>query len=156
MATSMAKHGLTIAVNLRQNAHHIGCLQNISALLMPRCAVQTTCPLRTNYADWRMRRDAIRRQLTKEHSQERRLLNCIRKNTILPDEVKVMADQEIASLPVIAPMLGYVTVVLSRPDPEVLYNAGDLAVLYGGKRQMQITCLVYRELNGEIVTLARL
>ncbi|XP_072022507.1 small ribosomal subunit protein uS14m-like [Amphiura filiformis] len=99
MATPMAKHGLTIAVNLRQNVHHIGCLQNISALLMPRCAVQTTCPLRTNYADWRMRRDAIRRQLTKEHSQERRLLNCIRKNTILPDEVKVMADQEIASLP---------------------------------------------------------
>ncbi|PIK39431.1 putative 28S ribosomal protein S14, mitochondrial-like [Apostichopus japonicus] len=36
-----------------------------------------------------MRRDAIRRQMVKDKAIERVRLNCIRKNTILPDEIRV-------------------------------------------------------------------
>ncbi|XP_071478202.1 small ribosomal subunit protein uS14m-like [Diadema antillarum] len=54
---------------------------------------------RTYYADWRMLRDVKRRRLVKEHHRDRLRVNCIRKNTILPDEVREIADQEIAAFP---------------------------------------------------------
>ncbi|XP_041471990.1 28S ribosomal protein S14, mitochondrial-like [Lytechinus variegatus] len=54
---------------------------------------------RSYYADWKMIRDVKRRRLVKEHHRDRLRINCIRKNTILPDEIREVADQEIASFP---------------------------------------------------------
>ncbi|KAJ8020829.1 28S ribosomal protein S14, mitochondrial [Holothuria leucospilota] len=56
-------------------------------------------PERTRYTNWRMRRDAIRRQMVKDLAVERIRLNCIRKNTVLPDELRQIADVEIAAQP---------------------------------------------------------
>ncbi|XP_033640153.1 28S ribosomal protein S14, mitochondrial-like [Asterias rubens] len=56
-------------------------------------------PSRPYYADWKMLRDVKRRRLFKEYGVERRRINCIRKNTILPDELKEIADREIAAFP---------------------------------------------------------
>ncbi|XP_071810796.1 small ribosomal subunit protein uS14m-like [Apostichopus japonicus] len=56
-------------------------------------------PERYRYTNWRMRRDAIRRQMVKDKAIERVRLNCIRKNTILPDEIRQIADIEIAAQP---------------------------------------------------------
>ncbi|XP_038651070.1 28S ribosomal protein S14, mitochondrial isoform X1 [Scyliorhinus canicula] len=56
-------------------------------------------PTRNYYVDWRMLRDVKRRKMAFEFADERRRLNAIRKNTILPKELQEVADQEIASLP---------------------------------------------------------
>ncbi|XP_033099445.1 uncharacterized protein LOC117103069 isoform X1 [Anneissia japonica] len=45
--------------------------------------------VRTRYADWRMLRDVKRRRLVKEMGRERRNINLIRKNDILPTELQV-------------------------------------------------------------------
>ncbi|XP_051867100.1 28S ribosomal protein S14, mitochondrial [Pristis pectinata] len=55
--------------------------------------------VRNYYVDWRMLRDVKRRKLAFEYADERRRLNAIRKNTILPKELQEVADQEIAALP---------------------------------------------------------
>ncbi|XP_022088946.1 28S ribosomal protein S14, mitochondrial-like [Acanthaster planci] len=72
------------------------------ASLLPMASMLTQlgrAPSRTYYTDWRMLRDVKRRRLFKEYGVERRRINCIRKNTILPDELKEIADREIAALP---------------------------------------------------------
>ncbi|XP_078417621.1 small ribosomal subunit protein uS14m [Cetorhinus maximus] len=56
-------------------------------------------PVRNYYVDWRMLRDVKRRKMAFEYADERRRLNAIRKNTILPKELQEVADQEIANLP---------------------------------------------------------
>ncbi|XP_072919806.1 small ribosomal subunit protein uS14m [Hemitrygon akajei] len=55
--------------------------------------------VRNYYVDWRMLRDVKRRKLAFEYADERRRLNAIRKNTILPKELQEVADKEIAVLP---------------------------------------------------------
>ncbi|XP_067846913.1 28S ribosomal protein S14, mitochondrial [Heptranchias perlo] len=56
-------------------------------------------PVRNYYVDWRMLRDVKRRKMAFEYADERRRLNAIRKNTILPKELQEVADQEISGLP---------------------------------------------------------
>uniref|UniRef100_UPI00398F86B3 small ribosomal subunit protein uS14m n=1 Tax=Pristiophorus japonicus TaxID=55135 RepID=UPI00398F86B3 len=55
--------------------------------------------VRNYYVNWRMLRDVKRRKMAFEYADERRRLNAIRKNTILPKELQEVADQEIAGLP---------------------------------------------------------
>ncbi|KAG8189272.1 hypothetical protein JTE90_019032 [Oedothorax gibbosus] len=51
------------------------------------------------YTDWRMIRDVKRRKVVKEYAKLRLQINCIRKNTLLPQEVKDIAQKEIEALP---------------------------------------------------------
>ncbi|KYO24322.1 small ribosomal subunit protein uS14m [Alligator mississippiensis] len=58
-----------------------------------------TGQVRGYYVNWRMLRDAKRRKLTYEYAEERLRINALRKNTILPKELKEIADKEITALP---------------------------------------------------------
>ncbi|XP_067640626.1 small ribosomal subunit protein uS14m [Eurosta solidaginis] len=60
------------------------------------CGVQQ---VRTKYADWRMIRDVKRRKCVKEYAAERLRVNALRKNDILPPELRELADAEIAAFP---------------------------------------------------------
>ncbi|XP_053949570.1 28S ribosomal protein S14, mitochondrial [Anastrepha ludens] len=55
--------------------------------------------VRTKYADWRMIRDVKRRKCVAEHAKERLRVNALRKNDILPAELREVADAEIAAFP---------------------------------------------------------
>ncbi|SPP89996.1 28S ribosomal protein S14, mitochondrial [Drosophila guanche] len=55
--------------------------------------------VRTKYADWKMIRDVKRRKCVSEHSKERLRVNSLRKNDILPIELREMANAEIAAFP---------------------------------------------------------
>ncbi|EDW66105.1 28S ribosomal protein S14, mitochondrial [Drosophila novamexicana] len=55
--------------------------------------------VRTKYADWRMIRDVKRRKCVSEHAKERLRVNSLRKNDILPIELREVADAEIAAFP---------------------------------------------------------
>ncbi|CAH1773399.1 unnamed protein product, partial [Owenia fusiformis] len=55
--------------------------------------------VRTRWPDWKMIRDNKRRKLVVEYYPRRVRLNCIRKNTILPTELKEIADKEMKDLP---------------------------------------------------------
>ncbi|XP_033099446.1 28S ribosomal protein S14, mitochondrial-like isoform X2 [Anneissia japonica] len=55
--------------------------------------------VRTRYADWRMLRDVKRRRLVKEMGRERRNINLIRKNDILPTELQEEAHREVIAMP---------------------------------------------------------
>lgn len=46
--------------------------------------------VRTKFADWRMYKDYKRRQIIKQYGEERLRINIIRKNTILPPELRVI------------------------------------------------------------------
>jgi len=55
--------------------------------------------IRNKYADWRMLKDVKRRRTVKELGAERMRINSLRKNDILPQELREIADQEVAALP---------------------------------------------------------
>nr|XP_046263485.1 28S ribosomal protein S14, mitochondrial [Scatophagus argus] len=55
--------------------------------------------VRGYYVDWRMLRDVKRRQMAFDYADDRLRINALRKNTILPKELKDEADKEIATLP---------------------------------------------------------
>ncbi|PNF29362.1 28S ribosomal protein S14, mitochondrial [Cryptotermes secundus] len=55
--------------------------------------------IRNKYADWRMMKDVKRRKTVKEFGAERMRINSLRKNDILPQELREVADQEVAALP---------------------------------------------------------
>ncbi|TSM20243.1 28S ribosomal protein S14, mitochondrial [Bagarius yarrelli] len=55
--------------------------------------------VRGYYVDWRMLRDVKRRQMAYEYADTRLRINAIRKNALLPKELKEVADKEIAALP---------------------------------------------------------
>nr|CAD7603974.1 unnamed protein product [Timema genevievae] len=55
--------------------------------------------VRTVYADWRMIRDLKRRKMVEQYAIERLRINSLRKNDILPPELREIADKEIASFP---------------------------------------------------------
>ncbi|XP_034649882.1 28S ribosomal protein S14, mitochondrial [Drosophila subobscura] len=55
--------------------------------------------VRTKYADWKMIRDVKRRKCVSEHSEDRLRVNSLRKNDILPIELREMANAEIAAFP---------------------------------------------------------
>ena len=46
-------------------------------------------PVRHRYTNWQMVRDVKRRQLTEKHAVERLRVNSVRKNNVLPKELKV-------------------------------------------------------------------
>ncbi|XP_006003168.1 28S ribosomal protein S14, mitochondrial [Latimeria chalumnae] len=68
-------------------------------IFSPGRPVQTVGQTRGYYVDWKMLRDVKRRQMAFEYANERLRINAIRKNTILPQELKETADKEIAALP---------------------------------------------------------
>ncbi|XP_018782899.1 PREDICTED: 28S ribosomal protein S14, mitochondrial [Bactrocera latifrons] len=55
--------------------------------------------VRTKYTDWRMIRDVKRRKCVAENAKERLRVNALRKNDILPVELREIADAEIAAFP---------------------------------------------------------
>ncbi|KAL5014930.1 hypothetical protein ScPMuIL_009200 [Solemya velum] len=55
--------------------------------------------VRTKFTNWHMLKDHKRRQIFKEHGQERMRVNAIRKNNILPKELQEVADKEIQAFP---------------------------------------------------------
>ncbi|XP_055843857.1 28S ribosomal protein S14, mitochondrial [Episyrphus balteatus] len=55
--------------------------------------------VRTKYTDWRMIKDVKRRKLVCEHAVDRLRVNALRKNDILPAEIREIADAEIAAFP---------------------------------------------------------
>ncbi|KAJ9589094.1 hypothetical protein L9F63_017598 [Diploptera punctata] len=63
---------------------------------LAKCQVQQ---IRTKYADWRMIKDVKRRNTLKEFGAERMRINSLRKNDILPLELKEIADKEVIALP---------------------------------------------------------
>nr|CAG4645305.1 EOG090X0MNX [Leptodora kindtii] len=62
--------------------------------------VSTQQQVRFKWADWRMIRDVKRRQCFVQHAPDRLRINSLRKNDILPVEIKEIADKEIAAMPV--------------------------------------------------------
>ncbi|KAF3699340.1 28S ribosomal protein S14, mitochondrial [Channa argus] len=87
-------------------AHRIACL-GLNALHSTVCSpIQAlrSCwgavdQVRGYYVDWRMLRDVKRRQMAFDYADDRLRINALRKNTILPKELQVIADKEIAALP---------------------------------------------------------
>ncbi|XP_030381369.1 28S ribosomal protein S14, mitochondrial [Scaptodrosophila lebanonensis] len=55
--------------------------------------------IRTKYADWKMIRDVKRRKCVEKFAKERLQINSIRKNDILPHELRQLADVDIAAFP---------------------------------------------------------
>ncbi|XP_063547518.1 small ribosomal subunit protein uS14m [Cydia strobilella] len=51
--------------------------------------------VRNKWANWLMIRDVKRRRLNAEHFLERTRINALRKNDVLPVEIREMADKEI-------------------------------------------------------------
>ncbi|XP_045106934.1 28S ribosomal protein S14, mitochondrial-like isoform X2 [Portunus trituberculatus] len=51
------------------------------------------------YPNWKMIKEVKHRKLVKEYAFERININAMRKNKILPAELKEIADEEIAALP---------------------------------------------------------
>ncbi|XP_023211333.1 28S ribosomal protein S14, mitochondrial-like [Centruroides sculpturatus] len=52
-----------------------------------------------HYTDWRMLRDVKRRKMVKDNAKLRLQINALRKNDILPRQIRDIADAEIAALP---------------------------------------------------------
>ncbi|XP_068098540.1 small ribosomal subunit protein uS14m [Hyperolius riggenbachi] len=77
----------------------LGSLLRGARQLLPWPSAAHTNPVRSYYVDWRMWRDVKRRKMAYEYADERLRINAIRKNTILPKELREVADQEIAALP---------------------------------------------------------
>ena len=55
--------------------------------------------IRTKYANYMMIRDVNRRKVVKEYARERLLINAMRKNNILPVEIREIADEMIQAQP---------------------------------------------------------
>ncbi|XP_055387672.1 28S ribosomal protein S14, mitochondrial isoform X1 [Condylostylus longicornis] len=55
--------------------------------------------VRTKYADWRMIKDVKKRKCVIQHAKDRLRINSLRKNDILPVELRELADKEIAAMP---------------------------------------------------------
>ncbi|XP_063224582.1 small ribosomal subunit protein uS14m [Bacillus rossius redtenbacheri] len=56
-------------------------------------------PVRTKYADWKMIRDLKRRRTVKQYAVEKLRVNSLRKNDVLPYEIRELASQDIAAMP---------------------------------------------------------
>ncbi|XP_058122177.1 small ribosomal subunit protein uS14m isoform X2 [Anopheles ziemanni] len=55
--------------------------------------------VRNKWADWRMIKDHKRRQCVVQHAEDRLRVNSLRKNTILPIELREIASKEIDAFP---------------------------------------------------------
>ncbi|XP_071947334.1 small ribosomal subunit protein uS14m-like [Antedon mediterranea] len=78
------------------------CLNQVGTVIgQPLLSTQTSqvTSVRTRYVDWRMLRDVKRRRLVKEMGRERRSINVLRKNDILPAELQEVAHREVIALP---------------------------------------------------------
>ncbi|KAF4522545.1 hypothetical protein B566_EDAN012836 [Ephemera danica] len=60
------------------------------------CMVQQ---VRTKWADWRMIKDVKRRRCVQEFADQRLRFQTLRKNNILPPEIREIADKDIEALP---------------------------------------------------------
>ncbi|CAJ1072210.1 S ribosomal protein S14%2C mitochondrial [Xyrichtys novacula] len=86
--------------------HRLACLGlNVlaSSVCAPKQALRNCWGMmeqaRSYYVDWRMLRDLKRRQMAFDYADERLRINALRKNIILPKELREVADKEIAALP---------------------------------------------------------
>ncbi|XP_017776775.1 PREDICTED: 28S ribosomal protein S14, mitochondrial [Nicrophorus vespilloides] len=74
-------------------------LKPITSILTNVLSSITINPVRTKWVDHRMIRDVKRRKLTTEMAPMRLRVNSLRKNDILPQEIREMADAEIHAFP---------------------------------------------------------
>merc|ERR1711915_116371 len=77
---------------------------NISSCSNYLTGATTSCGLHTsetlaNYPNWKTRKEVKHRNAVKEYAFERLNINALRKNKIIPPEIKEIADAEIAALP---------------------------------------------------------
>lgn len=63
------------------------------------CFLSQFQQVRTKYADWRMIKDVRKRKCVETEGEARLRMNSLRKNNILPLELREMADVEIAAQP---------------------------------------------------------
>ncbi|XP_073498717.1 small ribosomal subunit protein uS14m [Phyllobates terribilis] len=81
-------------------ASMLGSVLRSARQLLSFSPVTCSNQVRSYYVDWRMWRDVKRRKMAFEYADERLRINALRKNTILPKELREVADKEIAALPV--------------------------------------------------------
>ncbi|KAM4721499.1 small ribosomal subunit protein uS14m [Rhinophrynus dorsalis] len=77
----------------------LGCVLRGARQLVSWPVTTGTNQVRSYYVDWRMFRDVKRRKMAYEFADERLRINALRKNIILPKELREVADKEIAALP---------------------------------------------------------
>ncbi|XP_063283345.1 small ribosomal subunit protein uS14m [Pelobates fuscus] len=80
-------------------ASMLGCVLRAARQLISWPTSSCSNQVRSYYADWRMFRDVKRRKMAYEYADERLRINALRKNIILPKELREVADKEIAALP---------------------------------------------------------
>ncbi|CAH0557107.1 unnamed protein product [Brassicogethes aeneus] len=73
--------------------------KTITSLLTPLCTSQNLQQIRTKWVNRWMIRDVKRRKLATEMAPERLRINSLRRNNILPPELREIADTEIAAMP---------------------------------------------------------
>uniref|UniRef100_T1JMV7 28S ribosomal protein S14, mitochondrial n=1 Tax=Strigamia maritima TaxID=126957 RepID=T1JMV7_STRMM len=76
--------------------------RNYSRILTPACNLINVAPPRRTaimWTDHRMARDVNNRKIVFQFAAERLRVNTLRKNKILPKELRECADREIAALP---------------------------------------------------------
>ncbi|XP_071535877.1 small ribosomal subunit protein uS14m isoform X2 [Panulirus ornatus] len=71
----------------------MGCLPQF-----PACSFHTTTTA-CKYPNWKMIKEVKNRKAVKEFAFERMNINALRKNKIIPQEIKEIADKEIDALP---------------------------------------------------------
>ncbi|KAE8610363.1 hypothetical protein XENTR_v10012098 [Xenopus tropicalis] len=81
-------------------ASMLGSVFRSARQLFPWPSATCTNQVRNYYVDWRMFRDVKRRKMAYEYADERLRVNALRKNIILPKELREVADKEIAAFPV--------------------------------------------------------
>ncbi|XP_055387673.1 28S ribosomal protein S14, mitochondrial isoform X2 [Condylostylus longicornis] len=71
----------------------------LTGLILKSFQVVNYNQVRTKYADWRMIKDVKKRKCVIQHAKDRLRINSLRKNDILPVELRELADKEIAAMP---------------------------------------------------------
>merc|ERR1712243_445283 len=85
------------AAVLSSRLNIVQCSSNFTAKI-PSHGLHTSESL-AKYANWKMVKEIKHRKAVKEYAFERLNVNALRKNKILPAEIKEIADAEIAALP---------------------------------------------------------
>ncbi|XP_043213994.1 28S ribosomal protein S14, mitochondrial-like isoform X3 [Amphibalanus amphitrite] len=71
----------------------------LSSVGLLSASAPRTTQVRTKYGDWRTIKDQAKRHCVRDFGIQRVRLNAVRKNRILPAELRELADREIADEP---------------------------------------------------------
>merc|ERR1712142_384556 len=115
--------------------------------------VTSTCGLHTSetlakYPNWKMVKEVKHRKAVKQYAFERLNINALRKNKIIPPEIKELADAEIAALHACLVFLCSTSAAWSLHVLEVLSQDGDSLALFGVMKLTTISFQVFNDLCG--------